>query len=42
MFVIYYSMKIWRKRLTDLINQSMSDEAVYRTVEGRVSENMRK
>ena len=24
-------MKIWRKRLTDSLNQSMNDEAVFRT-----------
>ena len=31
LFVIYDIMKIWRKRLTELINQLMSDEAVCRT-----------
>ena len=24
-------MKIWRKRITDLMNQSINEEAVYRT-----------
>ena len=31
LFVIYDIMKIWRKRLTDWINQWISDKAVYRT-----------
>ena len=31
MFVIYDNMKIWRKRLTELIDESINDEAVYRT-----------
>ena len=30
-FVIYDIMNIWRKRMTRLINELMSDEAVYRT-----------
>ena len=29
--VIYDNMKIWRERLTELINELMNDEAVYRT-----------
>ena len=29
--MIYDIMKIWRKKLTDSVNQSMNDEAVYRT-----------
>jgi hypothetical protein len=31
LFVIYDIMKIWRKRLTELTNESINDEAVYRT-----------
>ena len=31
LFVIYDIMKIWMKRLTDWINESINDKAVYRT-----------
>ena len=31
LFVIYDIMKIWRKRLTELTNESINDKAVYRT-----------
>ena len=31
LFVIYDNMKIWRKRLTDWMNQWINHEAVYRT-----------
>ena len=30
-FGIYDVLKIWRKRLTQLMNESINDEAVYRT-----------
>ena len=30
-FVFYDIMKIWRKRMSDLTNEWMNDEAVYRT-----------